>query len=236
VSSRRESKSSDIVVFMSNRASTCAECGEELEKGQLLRLEEKRPLCMSCADLSHLVYLPSGDAALTLRASKHSKLRAVVMKFSRARNRNERQGILVEEAAVVRAEEECLADEDARARARARRAEREAELDERYRDEFARHLQSLYPGCPPEEAVDIAEHACTKHSGRVGRTAAAKEFSTEAIDLAVRAHIRHLHTGYDDLLMSGWERHDARGAVREKTERVLNRWLSSEKAEHDQSV
>jgi hypothetical protein len=220
-------KNSDIVVFQIVRDSSCAECGLELGKGRWLRLEGERPLCMSCADLAHLVFLPAGSAALTRRASKHSKLRAVLVHFSRTRKRYERQGILVEEAALVRAEQECLADEEARARARERRAEREAELDKQYRDEFAQRVGSLYPGCPPAEAMALADHACRKYSGRVGRTAAAKEFSPEAIDLAVRAHVRHAHTRYDELLGTGWERHEARAAVREEMESLMNRWRSS---------
>jgi hypothetical protein len=100
----------DIVVFEIVRDSACAECGEELGKGRWLRMERDRPLCMSCADLAHLVFVPPGDAALTRRASKYSSLRAVLVRFSRARKRYERQGILVEESALRRAEQECLAD------------------------------------------------------------------------------------------------------------------------------
>ncbi len=33
-------------------------------------MEDQGPLCMSCADLAHLIFLPSGDAALTRRARK----------------------------------------------------------------------------------------------------------------------------------------------------------------------
>jgi hypothetical protein len=55
------------------------------------------------------------------------------------------------------------------------------------------------------EATAIAEQACLKHSGRIGRTAAAKEFAVEAVDMAVRAHIRHEHSAYDALLGTGWD-------------------------------
>jgi hypothetical protein len=218
---------SDIVVFEIVRDSVCAECGEELGKGRWLRLERESPLCMSCADLAHLVYLPRGDAALTRRASKYSKLRAVLVRFSRSRGRYERQGVLIEEAALQRAEQECLEDAEARDRARERRAERDAELDQRYRAGFARRVQQRYPGCPPAEAVAIAEHACRKYSGRIGRTAAAKEFDPDAIDLAVRAHVRHFHTRYDELLGSGWDRQDARAAVQAETEDTLGKWRVS---------
>jgi hypothetical protein len=217
-------KSDDIVVFEIVRESSCAECGEELLKGHWLRLEEQRPLCLSCADLAHLVFLPSGDAALTRRAGRYSALKAVVVRFSRARKRYERQGTLVEEAALARAERECLADSDARARARERRAERDAATDVHYRGEFAKHIHNLYPGCPESEAIAIAEHACAKYSGRVGRTADAKRFDPETIALAVRAHIRHVHTEYDQLLSRGWDRHEARSRVLPQVDRLLESW------------
>ena len=67
-------------------------------------------LCLTCADLDHLPFLPSGDAALTRRARKYSTLAAVVLKWSRGRTLYERQGALVEEQALQRAEAECLND------------------------------------------------------------------------------------------------------------------------------
>jgi hypothetical protein len=42
--------------------------------------------------------------------------------------------------------------------------------------------------------------------------------------LAVRAHVRHSHTRYDDLLVDGVERNEARMAVAEDVERVLDSW------------
>ena len=179
---------------------------------------------MACADLAHLVFLPSGDAALTRRAGRYSTLKAVLVRFSRSRNRYERQGILVEESALARAEQECLADADARGRARERRAEREIETDAQFRRDFARHVATRYPGCPEQEVIAIAEHACAKYSGRVGRSAAARQFDAEAITLAVRAHVRHAHTEYDKLLSAGWDRHDARAAVAADVARVLDNW------------
>lgn len=223
-SGARSSKSDDIVVFEILRDSACAECGEELGKGRWLRLEGDRPLCLACADLAHLVFLPRGDAALTWRAGKHSTLRAVLVRFSRARKRYERQGILVEEAALERAERDCLADAEVRARARERAAERQAVRDAEYVRRFTERLSGLYPRCPEAERSAIAEHACLKYSGRVGRTAAAKRFEAGVIDLAVRAHIRHAHTRYDKLLATGWARHEARAAVAAKVEKLLQRW------------
>src|SRR5947208_2691724 len=65
-------------------------------------------------------------------------------------------------------------DADARARAREREAQRRSEMDREYVDRFARRMRELFPRCPPGVDLAIAQHACLKYSGRVGRSAAAK--------------------------------------------------------------
>ena len=183
------SRPGEIVVFWIIRDSVCAECGEELGKGSFHRLEAERPLCLACADLGHLVFLERGDAALTRRASRYSTLRAVVVRFSRTRKRYERQGVLVEEKALARAEQECLTDVEARRLARERAAERREQLDAEYVKTFAQRVGELFPECPIAEQQAIAEHACQKHSGRIGRSAGAKDLQVNAVVLAVRAHV-----------------------------------------------
>lgn len=219
------SNNNEIKVFISLRDSTCGECGEDLGSRAWITLQgEKGAVCLSCADLEHLVYLPSGDQALTRRAKKYSKLWAVVLKWSRARKRYERQGLLVEEESLTKAEQECLADADARERRRNRQQERAALLDKRYIGSFSDEIIKMYPMCPPERARDIAEHACLKHSGRVGRSSAGKVFAPEAIRLAVAAHVRHTETEYDELLFRGYDRFDARFSVEDKVNSVLDKW------------
>jgi hypothetical protein len=220
-------KPDEIVVFWTLRDSKCAECHNEIGKGAFLRLERDQPYCVECADLDHLEFLPSGDAALTRRARKYSTLSAVVVRFSRSRGRYERQGLLVEEAAVKRAEEECTTDDERRRRARARAALSREKADARHVTEFTDRLLARFPGCPADEAERIASHACAKYSGRVGRSAAAKEFDPEAITLAVRAHVRHGHSGYDNLLARGLARHEAREAVAADVAAVLRRWADT---------
>jgi hypothetical protein len=217
----------EIVVFSVVKDTACTECGEELGKGRLLRLEQEKALCMDCADLDRLEFLPSGNAAVTRRASAYSTLRAVVVRWSRARKRYERQGILAEPQAILRAEEESLADDEIRANRQARAAERRSVEDQQFVSAFARAIRLHYPGCPDEETTRIAEHACEKYSGRVGRTAAAKEFNPEAIRLAVAAHIRHVHTNYDALLARYADRETAREEVREQVLAVLGNWQGS---------
>ena len=222
------SKRNDLKVFITSKESTCDECKEDLgSRAWIVLAGEAGALCLSCADLDHLVFLPSGDAALTRRSKKYSTLYAVVLKWSKARKRYERQGLLVEEPALRQAETECLADEDARSQRRLREANRRAELDGAYIQSFTERICQLFPGCPPKTAESIAEHACTKYSGRVGRSAAAKAFDENAIRLAVRAHVRHVETPYDKLLMSGLERAEARSRVQEQVESVLITWQDS---------
>jgi hypothetical protein len=213
-----------LKVFITNQDSTCDECGEKLGHHAWITLAEDKAFCLSCADLDQLIFLPSGDAALTRRAGKYSTLSAVVLKWSRAHKRYERQGVLVEESALQRAEQECLADEDLRARRREREAERRAELDQDYVMQFAGRVRGLFPNCPVGREQIIAEYACRKYSGRVGRSAQAKTLDEKSILLAVIAHIRHAETNYDELLSRGLERWEARDEVNDMIDKVLENW------------
>ena len=219
----RQSRPPDLVVVSPLRDWTCSACGGT---GDLLIMDEPGPLCLACAEMDHLVYLPAGDAALTRRAKAASRLSAVLVRFSRARKRYERQGILVEEDALAAAEQQCLADEEARARRRARDAERRARADVELRTRFAADIARLFPGCPAERADAIARHTAARGSGRIGRSAAGRALQPSAIELAVIASVRHEDTAYDDLLMSGVDRADARERVSHEVDAVLGRWRS----------
>ncbi|MCT7355236.1 DUF2293 domain-containing protein, partial [Streptomyces sp. 15-116A] len=140
----------------------------------LLVMESGAPRCLDCADLGHLVFLPRGDTALTRRSREESGLWAVVVRFNRRKGRYERQGVLVEEEALSRAEQRCLADAEARRRRRVRDARRRAAEDVRFTEAFAAEIRRLYPGCPEERARAIAAHASVRGSGRVGRSAAGR--------------------------------------------------------------
>ena len=219
--SERQSRPSELLVISPLRDWNCAGCGGT---GELLLMEDAGPICMHCADLDHLVFLAAGDAALTRRARQASRLSAVVVRFSRGRRRYERQGILVEEQAIERAERECLADADARARQRERAAVRREAEDIEFHERMAHEIERLYPGCPGKRAESIARHAGRRGSGRVGRSAAGRALDPGAIALAVIASVRHEDTHYDELLMAGTDRAGARDEVRPEVERILERW------------
>ena len=222
----KQSRPPDLVVISALKAWTCTDCGTSDE--DLLFMEDAGPLCLACADMDHLVFLPSGDAALTRRARKASTLAAVVVRFSRARGRYERQGLLVEEPALAQAEEECRGDEESRRLRRARDEQRRAQTDAAFEASFAERILELYPRCPRERAASIAGRAAARGSGRVGRSAAGRALDPQAATLAVAASVRHEETRYDELLMAGMGRADARQATRAAVEEVLATWQAVE--------
>ena len=224
----RQNKAPDLVAILPSGDWACASCDGT---GDMQVIEDGEPLCLTCADMDHLVFLPSGNAALSRRAKKESGLAAVVVRHDRRRKRYVRRGVLVEEEALARAEESCLADEDARARRRERDRERRERQDVRFQAAMAAEIVRLFPGCPPERARAIAEHAGLRGSGRVGRSAAARELDEKALLLAVVASVRHLDTDYDELLMSGVPRREARARIRAKVDAVLTSWRTTDSAQ-----
>ena len=174
--------------------------------------------------MAHLVFLPSGNATLTRRAKKSSSLSAIVLKFNRRRRRYERQGTLVTSEAIEQAEASCEADSDQRAKQRERSAARSAQFDAKLVEEMTELILTNYPSCPTSEAKQIATHTAERGSGRVGRSAAGRALSPDAINLAVRAWIRHQHTNYDSLLMQGVERQLARQQIADAVNSKTQEW------------
>ena len=97
----QQSRAPDLVAVSPLHDWTCAKCGGT---GDFLLMENVGPVCRACAGLDHLLFLAAGDASLSRRARQASGVFAVVVRFSRARRRYERQGILVERAALEAAE------------------------------------------------------------------------------------------------------------------------------------
>ena len=134
----------------------------------------------------------------------------------------------VQEEALAEAEKKCLDDSEARARRSERQAARREELDSRFVASFAARVRDIFPACPSGVEQKIADHACQKYSGRVGRSASAKGLEEEAVRLAVIAHIRHACTGYDTLLGRGVDRSDARALVSKDVAGILRIWEGAE--------
>lgn len=178
----------ELLVIEPLKDFTCDSCGDT-ESG-LLTMDDAGALCLTCADLDHLVFLPRGDVALTRRSRKLSGLSAIVVRFSRARRRYERQGVLVEAEALEQAEEQCLADEEVRQRRRERARVQRDEADVVFQTVLAAEIQRLFPRCPAGRAQAIATHAGTRSSGRVGRSADGRALKEGAATAAVVASVR----------------------------------------------
>jgi hypothetical protein len=219
------------VVFEIVRDSECTECGAELPSGSMLFLEAEKALCLPCAGMGDLEFLPAGDMALTRRATKYSGKSATVVRFSRSRGRYERQGILVEIPAIEKAEAECTSDADDRAKARARAAMLRVAQDQELVQQMTGRILALFPRCTPREARAIAAHTATRGSGRVGRSQAGRNLEDRALFAAVAAAVRHNHTNYDELLASGADRESARARVGEQVREILARWQGANHAD-----
>ena len=95
---KRQGRPADLVVISPLKDWTCTTCSGT---GDLLIMQDAGPVCLRCATLDHLVFLPAGDAGVTRRAHRASELCAVVVRFSRSHKRYERQGLLVESPAAA---------------------------------------------------------------------------------------------------------------------------------------
>jgi hypothetical protein len=126
-----------------------------------------------------------------------------------------------------RAEQECLSDEEVRFRRRERDKARRANEDLRFQAELAAAIRTQFPGCPAGRAEAIARHAAVRGSGRIGRSEAGQALDPDAVRQAVAASVRHIDTDYDELLMSGVEREDARSRVWDRVEDVLTGWRTT---------
>ncbi|BCR86106.1 DUF2293 domain-containing protein [Aspergillus chevalieri] len=83
-------------------------------------------------------------------------------------------------------------------------------------------LRSQFPLMPAESLETILDHAFLKGSGRVGRTGMKSD--ERKADLAVEAHIRHMHTPYEELINAGIDRREAREAVWETVKAIKMAW------------
>jgi hypothetical protein len=67
------------LVIAASKPWTCLGCQVDFGAGEFLAMEDAGPHCLDCADLAHLEFMPVGNAALTRRAKRGSRLSAVVV-------------------------------------------------------------------------------------------------------------------------------------------------------------
>ena len=204
----------------------CCKCQKPVPAGQMYVAESEndRGTCFSCSAFTSYTLLPPGNVALTRRSKKHSTLCAVLQQWNQKRRRYERKGQYVETLAIITAKQECADDQEARERKNIKAAEKRKIQDEEYILNFGKAIRDHFPKCPPKREYEISEHACEKHSGRVGRTAHAKKFDVSMIELAVIAHIRHVETNYDAQFGKGQGKKEIRANLNGTIKNILNSW------------
>lgn len=218
----------ETLIILLQKQDSCVRCRNALAVGDIAQLAGKRVICQNCCGWGGYVWVPSGDATLTRRLGK-SGLAVAVKAWNKRKNRWERRGTLAPEDVLADAQASCAMDEDQRAITREKSRARAAVQDQLYIQAFADALRREFPSMPAEREYAIARHACEKHSGRVGRTAAAKQFDREMMTVAVIAHIRHLHTDYDYMLDGGVRKRDARDEIRRDVQKILTSWRTPRK-------
>jgi hypothetical protein len=102
------------------------------------------------------------------------------------------------------------------------RAEAVQKRDAAIHDNFEDAVVKLFPDIPTAEVPKILQQSLKKHSRRVGRAGAVA--LDDRVKLAVRAHIRHMHTDYEQLLEQGASREAAREKVWERLNEVARQW------------
>ncbi len=204
----------------------CSACKRPVQLGQayVAETENHRGTCLSCSPFAKAAFLEPGNAALTRRSKKHSSYCGILFKWNRRRKRFERKGQYVEAKAIAMAQIECEEDAKKRAMKNEKAAIKRIAEDKIYVEAFSVAIRERYPNCPKNREVAIAKHACEKYSGRVGRTANAKQFDGEMIDLAVEAHIRHKETNYDSQFNKGITKRAIRSNVKQDITKILHKW------------
>ncbi len=204
----------------------CISCGKKIPLGKsfVAESENHKGTCFSCSPFVGYVLLPPGNVAMTRRSKKHSTLCGVVLAWNQRGKRYERRGQLVEAIAIEKARVECEQDQASRDRKNKKAAIIREQKDREFVVNFAEAIRTQYPNCPVKREFAIAMHACEKHSGRVGRTAKAKEFDAKMIDLAVEAHIRHTETNYDQQFGKGKGKKEIRVEIKSDIHTIMNKW------------
>lgn len=204
----------------------CCSCGRPVPKGHpyVAETENHKGTCFRCSPFVNYTLLHAGNAAMTRRSKKYSTRCAILWEWVPKRKRFQRKGQFVEDSAIEKARIECEKDQGIRLEKNKKAALIRAEKDKAYVAHFAHAIRNRYPYCPKNREFEIAIHACEKYSGRVGRTAGAKEFEPKMIDLAVIAHIRHMETDYDNQFGKGKRKKEIRSEIKYDVQKILVSW------------
>ncbi|EAW07171.1 DUF2293 domain-containing protein [Aspergillus clavatus NRRL 1] len=177
------------------------------------------PLEENCLEREPLpegyVFVPKGDVYVTrnCRVQTKESQRLVYAVYNNAGKRT--TGLRVPSDVYAAVLQSAAATADSRANAVRVR-------DEKDLSRARQILRSKFPLMPADSLETVVDHAFLKGSGRVGRTA--MKTDEKKATLAVEAHIRHVHTPYEQLLDAGKERREAREAVWDMVQAIKTAW------------
>ncbi|RVG95993.1 DUF2293 domain-containing protein [Sinorhizobium meliloti] len=100
------------------------------------------------------------------------------------------------------------------------RAERRRERKRQWfsQDEVEDFIRREYPGCPEVAVVHFATHICT-----VPKNWRSAPVAT-AVDVTMQNELRHQFTDYDQLMLVGVQRKEARRRVQPRVDAMIEAW------------
>lgn len=110
---------------------------------------------------------------------------------------------------------------------RADRAKNVERRDASIEKEFEKVIRHEFPHIPAASLPQVLHKALKKGKGKVGRTSTLN--MRQKAHLAVRAHIRHCHTAYDQLMRSSrgsLPKQEAREAVKDQVNSIARAWAA----------
>lgn len=83
-------------------------------------------------------------------------------------------------------------------------------------DAVAEHIRKKHPGCPDFAVAWFAAEIASKSwkGATLGK----------AVGITMQTHLRHYHTDYDTLLLTGIDREEARRRVQPRVNAMINSW------------
>ncbi|QLF69465.1 DUF2293 domain-containing protein [Peteryoungia desertarenae] len=89
-------------------------------------------------------------------------------------------------------------------------------------DAVVKHIRKKHPGCPDFAVAWFAAEIASKNW--TGATLG------KAVGITMQTHLRHHHTDYDTLLLTGIDRVEARRRVQPRVNAIIDSWRRRERS------
>ncbi|KXA93499.1 hypothetical protein AKJ64_00400 [candidate division MSBL1 archaeon SCGC-AAA259E17] len=174
-------------------------------------------------------FLPSGDGALTRKVRRGPH--CILMKKKHGHSKP--VGTIAPSDNIEQAREELGGEEGAKRREKSKKRGQK-KREKRITKNLKKKIRQQFPSIPKKKLEEVTSKA--RRKGSVG-SADWVYFSSEEEEeeslrqtarLAVKAHIRHKHTDYDQILLQGVPKGRARFIVSGQIEEVLEKWKKTQ--------